>query len=141
MRCIWKGAGGRGRNWGVTCGGTINEKRLLNHNSCGGVKSKVGWNLFLDDLRFSSDRNAVVARSDDEARRMVIERGCPSFVSFDFHLGNGCATGLDFANWLIEMDRKGRVMLADDFSFEVHSSDPVGARKIRQVLVDYLRRG
>lgn len=103
--------------------------------------NKVGWNLFLDDLRFPPDSNVVVARSLDEARRMVIDRGCPNFISFDFHLGNGCATGLDFANWLIEMDRSGRVMLPDDFSFKVHSSDPVGARKIRQALVDHLRRG
>ncbi len=72
---------------------------------------------------------------------MVIERGCPSFISFDFHLGNGCATGLDFAKWLIEMDQSGFVMLPDDFSFDVHSSDPAGAGKISLLLLDHLRRG
>lgn len=101
----------------------------------------MSWRLFLDDLRSPSDQRAQIARSDDEARRMVIERGGPNFISFDFHLGDGCATGLDFAKWLVEMDQSGRATLPEDFSFEVHSSDPVGAMKIRELLLNHLRRG
>jgi hypothetical protein len=116
------------------------KKLFVKHNISGRVENKVGWRLFLDDLRFPSDQRALIARSDDEGRRMVIERGGPSFISFDFHLGDGCATGLDFAKWLVEMDQSGRAMLPEDFSFEVHSSDPVGTRKIRELMLNHLRR-
>lgn len=99
------------------------------------------WRLFLDDCRCPPNQDFEVARSDHEARELVLELGCPSFMSLDFHLGAGHPTGLDFARWLVEMDRTGIRPLPEDFSFEVHSSDPVGSREISRLLVAHLKRG
>ena len=88
------------------------------------------WRLYLDDAR---------ARSFDEARNLTLERGCPEHVCFDFHLGEVNLTGKDFADWLILADQRRVITIPEEFEFDVHSSDAVGAAAIHNALARYLK--
>lgn len=101
--------------------------------------------LFLDDLRDppNDGRRWVVARSCDEARRIITGGGgwSPFFVSFDHDLGDQGEpeeTGYTFAKWLIEQDLDRPGFLHSNFSYRVHSANPIGAENIRRLLDNYL---
>lgn len=107
------------------------------------------YNLFLDDVRDPAKvypyskrpqwmKTFVVCRSYNAAVQMVRRRGFPSFVSFDHDLGETSQSGYDFAKYLVELDLSKDTM-PSDFSYEVHSMNPVGARNIREFLDGYLR--
>ena len=94
------------------------------------------YRLFLDDLRDPPDATWVVARSFEEAVNIIAISGCPELISFDHDLGPG-RTGYDFAHWLVQQDLD-RKILQPEFSFQVHSANPVGARNITCLLDRYL---
>jgi hypothetical protein len=97
--------------------------------------------LFLDDIR-SPPQGYSVVRSYEEAIQFVTEHGCPDVISFDHDLGigpNGIEyTGYHFALWLIEQDMSGVIIIPTDFSFIVHSANPIGKIKIESLLKKYL---
>jgi hypothetical protein len=100
--------------------------------------------LYLDDIRTPADDSFLIVRSFDEAVRFVIENGVPEFISFDHDLGiddngNLLPSGYDFAKWLVESGINGTIQIPDDFSFNVHSQNPVGASNIRGLLENYLK--
>ena len=118
--------------------------------------------LFLDDERVPSDVTWVpigtgksfhesrgapweIVRSYDEAVKWVLKNGIPEIITFDHDLGwdeqGGVIgkTGYDFARWLIEYDLDTNTMPVD-FSFTVHSMNPIGARNIKSLLDNYLMR-
>jgi hypothetical protein len=111
--------------------------------------------LFLDDERVPSDVTWVniargvpweIVRSFNEAVAWVRRHGFPDVISFDHdlsfeHYGGDYTkekTGYDFAKWLIEYDLDTNTM-PEDFSFTVHSMNPVGSRNIKNLLDNYLR--
>lgn len=119
------------------------------------------WNLFIDDERNLEDvtwapwqvrekyRNEewVIARSYGDAMIEILNRGFPKFVSFDHDLGDETKyTGYDVAKQLVENDiisgdkksRRGYVF-PPDFSFYVHSQNPVGKANIEAYLNNYLK--
>lgn len=96
------------------------------------------YSLYLDDQRVSPDERWIVVRSYDEAVSYIKRHGVPSFISFDHDLGEG-KTGLDFAHWLIDQHLDGN-RLPDNFSFSVHSANPVGAENIRKLLAVFFRQ-
>lgn len=97
------------------------------------------YKLFLDDIRQPPDNSWIVARSFDEAVKIINEKGCPDQLSFDYHISKkpGGKNGKDLAQWLINVDRK-RKFIPDDFEFYVHSSDLAGAEQIKALLSGYL---
>jgi hypothetical protein len=97
------------------------------------------YNMFLDDERFPKDpsREWVIVRSFEEAVAHVEHNGMPSYCSFDHDLGLA-ESGYDFAKWIVEMDMSGTIELPPNFSFNVHSANPVGARNIECYLENYL---
>ena len=118
--------------------------------------------LFLDDERVPSDVTWVpigtgksfhesrgapweIVRSYDEAINWVLKNGIPNVISFDHDLGWDeqdrviGKTGYDFARWLVEYDLDTNTMPVD-FSFTVHSMNPIGARNIKSLLDNYLMR-
>lgn len=103
----------------------------------------MSYRLYLDDLRTPVDESFVVVRSFDEAVRFVLEKGMPEFISFDHDLGadkNGwlLPTGYDFAKWLASSDMDGTIKIPENFSFKVHSQNPVGAKNIQAYMDNYL---
>lgn len=101
----------------------------------------MSYNLYLDDIRNPQDNSKdwVIQRSFATAVHFVCKNGFPNFVSFDHDLGDDAPqTGYNFAKWLVERDMDHGDM-PDDFSFNVHSANPVGAENIQRYLDNYLR--
>jgi hypothetical protein len=102
------------------------------------------WNLFLDDERYppNDGREWVIARSVDAALDEIGRRGMPSYISFDHDLGSDQPTGYELVKTLIAEaidfpDIPG-FQFPDDFSFYVHSQNPIGKANIEGLLNGYL---
>lgn len=120
------------------------------------------WNLFIDDIRetgyVQDGREYQLARSMDEACELISRLGIPKHIAFDHDLGwegltpfegsiiiappesgKELPSGYDFAKWLISMDQDGHLEIPENFSWSIHSSNPVGAANINGILTSYLK--
>jgi hypothetical protein len=69
----------------------------------------------------------------------MLEKGVPSFISFDHDLG-GPDSAMIVVNWLIETDMDFDLQLIPQgFDFFVHSANPPGAANIEGKLRQYLK--
>jgi len=99
--------------------------------------------LFVDDLRNPEDRGfnkeCKVTRSSEETIEWLETNGVPDFISFDHDLG-GDDTAMAVVDFLIErdLDTNGK-FIGGDFSFNVHSDNPVGKANIEGKLGGYLK--
>ena len=94
--------------------------------------------MFLDDCREPRVENFdIICRSYSDAIMYVKTNGIPEFISFDHDLGDD-GTGYDFAKWLVEQDINGIFAFPEDFSFNVHSANPIGKKNIESYLTNYL---
>ena len=103
----------------------------------------MSYNLFIDDERFPPDdgKDWTIVRTSYDAILHVAKHGMPRYISFDHDLG-GADTSMKFIAWLIEAVLDGRVQIPEDFSYYVHSQNPVGAQNIKykmDALVEYAR--
>jgi hypothetical protein len=97
------------------------------------------WNLYIDDERTPKFQNEwIVVRSVKEAKALIAINGCPTVISFDHDLGDNVPTGHDLAKWIINQDLSGLLFLPIDFSYNVHSANPVGRDNICSILDSYL---
>lgn len=97
--------------------------------------------LFLDDERHPPDDGSdwVIVRSSLEAIHYCTSiEHVPSYVSFDHDLG-GDDSAMKFVHWMVEMDLDEPGFIPEDFSFYVHSQNPIGATNIDKYLTGYLR--
>lgn len=104
------------------------------------------YKMFLDDIRnpswvcpdLGSDTEWVICRTMGQAITAIQEGGWPSLISFDHDLGNDEPSGMEFARWLVELDLDTGGM-PKDFSYKVHSANPVGAVNIHLLMRGYLQ--
>jgi hypothetical protein len=98
------------------------------------------YRLFIDDLRDPVASDWVIARTSVEAIAILESRGCPFEISFDHDLG-GEDTAMVVAKRLVNMDldADGRFIPAD-FTYSVHSANPIGKRNIEGLLREYLHQ-
>lgn len=99
--------------------------------------------LYLDDIREPVSNDFIVVRSYDEAIKFVKKNGIPIFISFDHDLGCDekgkiLESGYDFAKWLVEMDMENIYKFPNDFTFGIHSANPIGRNNINAILNNYL---
>lgn len=100
------------------------------------MEEKVGYKLFLDDLRSATEtygsygKDMVVARSTHEAQEIVRKRGLPKFLALDHDL-SGDDRAIDFLKWLANEYWDGRQPIPD---YEVHSSNPEGKLNLRSFM-------
>ena len=126
------------------------------------------WKLFLDDERNPESDDWIIARSAQEAKDLVMAKGCPNFIAFDHDLGYTIPeemkgknpndypmaktpigyfregvkieeTGLDFAKWLVKQDQDGKIKFPKSFDFHVHSANPEGRKNIQSYMDSYLK--
>ena len=112
------------------------------------------YTLFLDDIRFPADvrhdygpyRNVVICRTMDDAVWCVEQYGLPTMISFDHDLadvhyiaGDGEKTGYTFAKWFCDYIIDNDLDIPADFSYNVHSMNPVGAENIRAYMENFLK--
>lgn len=97
------------------------------------------YKLFIDDERFPVGNNKewIIARTVDEAKNIINILGFPIFISFDHDLGHNEPSGYDFVKWIVEQDQTYNI-LPTDFSFYVHSQNPIGAKNIKSLLNNWL---
>jgi hypothetical protein len=103
----------------------------------------MSYSLFLDDERvppYKSKRKWIVCRTVEEAIKTITQYGLPEFITFDHDLGHGKRTGMDLAKWLVEYDMDHDIIRKDNFDFDVHSMNPIGAGNIKGLLSQYLKR-
>ena len=99
--------------------------------------------MFLDDIRVPKNDYDVIVRSFEEAINFVNENGIPTFISFDHDLGcdeigNILKSGYDFAKWLVDMDIENIYKFPNNFTFDIHSANPIGKNNIKSILNNYL---
>ncbi len=99
--------------------------------------------MFLDDIREPQNDYDVIARSFEDAVEFVQNNGIPTFISFDHDLGcdeigNILKSGYDFAKWLVDMDIENIHKFPNNFTFDIHSANPIGKNNIKSILNNYL---
>ena len=102
------------------------------------------YTMFLDDIRTPKEKYDVIARSYDEATSYILKYGMPNFISFDHDLGcdensNILNSGYDLAKWLVEQSLNEVLEFPEDFTFQVHSANPIGKNNIKSILNSYLK--
>lgn len=98
------------------------------------------YKIFLDDERFPADSlsDAVIVRDFWEFKRVLADRGVPKYVAFDHDLGDPNYNGKKCAEQLIMMMYDLSPEDIAEFTFDVHSQNPVGAENIRSYLTQFL---
>ena len=119
------------------------------------------YRLYLDDLRYPPDNHPDwrIARNYHDALWYVKTYGLPYHVSFDhdladvhydhpdyghsddFMVKDGAPyefTGYDFAKWLCMWIMDNDCDLTD-FTYHVHSANPVGAENIRRYMANFMK--
>lgn len=100
----------------------------------------IRWSLFIDDERmpaWNAPDDMIIARTKAEVENLISDLGMPYFITFDHDLGKRQPTGLDIAKMIVELDLDG-IKLPDDFTFYVHSQNPIGKANIESYLGQYL---
>ena len=102
---------------------------------------------YLDDVRETPDGFDVAWRDTFEAVEWMGTHGCPAFISFDHDLGEEPGgysfhekpNGFQLVKWMVAEDiARGGGFIPKDFTFHVHSANPVGAKNIFEYLTQYL---
>lgn len=116
----------------------IKEDQFLIYDANGSY-ARGEWEMFIDDERFPADKenpSIVIVRSSKEAIAFCnAVKSLPKRILFDHDLG-GDDTSMVFINWMIHQlyDDNPTFKLRQDFTFSVHSQNPVGARNIKGTL-------
>lgn len=96
------------------------------------------YRLFIDDIREPIDLDWRIARTSADAIALLETLGCPHEISFDHDLG-GDDTAMLVVRRLIDLDLDaGGTFIAPDFSYSIHSANPVGRENIRGLLDQYV---
>ena len=95
--------------------------------------------IFLDDERDPVYPFDFIARDYDSFTWFVSENRNITFISFDHDLGD-CENGYDCVKWLVQFDIDNHFkILSEEFTFYVHSQNPVGKKNIESYLSQYLK--
>lgn len=107
------------------------------------MKTRPPWRLFLDDERFPpigwDDHQWKLARNVDDAMWYIKNFGMPRDMSLDHDLGYGKLTGMDFCKIFVGYIMDNDVKLPQDFSYYVHSQNPVGRDNMNAYLTQALK--
>lgn len=103
----------------------------------------MSWNMFIDDERFPANdgKEWVICRNKLQVMHAVSNHHntLPNYISFDHDLGYQEATGYDIVKWLIESHMDNKVSMPSDFSYYVHSQNPIGKLNIERYLENYMK--
>jgi hypothetical protein len=95
--------------------------------------------LYIDDIRNPKGIFDHIARTSEDAMEWMIRNGCPTEISFDHDLG-GDDTAMIVVKWMVDMDlNTDGDFIPEEFTFYVHSANPIGKLNIEGYLNNYLR--
>jgi hypothetical protein len=96
------------------------------------------FKMYIDDIRTPKSEFDKIVRSSKEAQDFVQLNFCPDYISFDHDLG-GDDTSMIFIKWLIEEDlNQNGALIPNNFTYNVHSANPIGSANIEGYLKSYL---
>ena len=99
----------------------------------------MNWKLFIDDERWPKTNDWVIARSSAEAIQAChSHKSLPNEIAFDHDLG-GDDTTMRFIVWLVDVLDDDDYQIPADFTFSVHSQNPVGARNIQNYMENIIQ--
>lgn len=87
------------------------------------------YKLFIDDERYPTTPDWLIARTSYNAIYFVTNFGMPYEIAFDHDLG-GQDTVMVFLNWLEDALLDGIVDFPEGFKYSIHSQNPIGADNI-----------
>lgn len=95
------------------------------------------YNLFIDDERFPAEdgREYVIVRSSEEAIEFIKEHGIPTHIAWDHDLG-GDDNSRRVVAYIMELVFQDDVRMPPDFTWSIHSQNPIGARWIDAAMRD-----
>lgn len=108
-------------------------------------------NLFIDDERFpyqvtwadwyGNIQDFFITRNWKETWELIDTYGFPNFISFDHDLGDPSKeyTGYEISKKMVNNLMDGVWELPKDFSFSVHSKNPIGKSNIEKYWENYLK--
>ena len=97
------------------------------------------YTMYIDDIRTPKNEYTMICRNSDETIEYMVRNGCPEFISFDHDLG-GDDTSIIIVKWLINMDLDmDGEFIPNNFSWNIHSANPVGAANIEGYLTAYMK--
>lgn len=106
----------------------------------------MNWFLYLDDERFPKTEGPwIIARSVEEAFRLIQEKGCPQKMSLDHDLGwddalnKALPDGTNFVHQFVAKCLDGEIKLPEDFSYNIHSANPVGSANMKSYLDSFFK--
>lgn len=102
------------------------------------MKQSNNWTLFIDDERYPNDPNSRIARNSADAIWLVDNLGIPKHIDFDHDLG-GDDTSMKFLMWLEEKLIDGKLVIREDFTYSVHSQNPIGRKNIQDKMDLYIK--
>lgn len=88
-------------------------------------------------LELMQNYHVVKVITVEEAQAHIIQHGCPNFISFDNDLKMPLE-GIHLAKWLVEQDMNNSGFFPENFSYFVHSQNPVAKQSIYSYLDQYL---
>lgn len=87
------------------------------------------WKLFIDDERMPVHPDFIIARNSYDAIWMINNYGFPIEIAFDHDLG-GQDTAMRVVAYLEELVYIKEVKLPKNFTYTVHSQNPIGKKNI-----------
>lgn len=90
--------------------------------------------LYVDDIR-KAPKGWLLARTIDEAVRMIV-RWKPTDISLDHDIGNYDETFQSVAHLIGQMYMND-AFWADELEVSIHSDNPVGAKRLQDILEEY----
>lgn len=97
----------------------------------------MSYKLFIDDERYPTTPDWMIARTSFDAIWMVENYGMPTEIAFDHDLG-GEDTTMAFLKWLEQKLMEEFVAFPTNFKYSIHSQNPIGAKNIKLYMEDLL---
>lgn len=88
------------------------------------------YRLFIDDERYPTTPDWLIARTSYDAIHFTREFGMPTEIAFDHDLG-GIDTAIVYINWLEYRLMDDLTTFPPDFTYSIHSQNPIGAANIK----------
>ena len=97
----------------------------------------MNYRIYLDDIRNPKGDFDFIARTSNEAIRIMEANGCPEFISFDFDLGND-DRAINVVKFMIneDLDTNGE-FIPENFTWYTHSANGIGKSMIDGYLRSY----
>ena len=100
----------------------------------------MSYKMFIDDERLPNTPDMLWVRSMDDFVAAIKEWGCPNFISFDHDLGYRVPEGYDIVKLLCQMDMDGEITIPSDFTYKLHTANPVGKKNMEMYLRNYFEK-